>query len=122
MDRHDIGMRKPSQDLRFTHKLLLQFLGPKPVPKCLEGHGSVNEGVVRFINAAGGANADRAYDLIASLCHVVVRDSSPLRGKRVISFATAEWALSPEKPQDGSTGHFFPGSWLSILIRWPSGQ
>jgi hypothetical protein len=34
---------------------------------------------VRFINAAGGTDADRAYDLIACLCHVADRDSSPLR-------------------------------------------
>ena len=42
----------------------------------LQRHGAINQCVVRFINAAGGADADRAYDLIAILCHVVARDSS----------------------------------------------
>lgn len=34
----------------------------------------------------------------------------------------AKWTLSPEKPEDGSTGKFFPRSWLSIPVRWPSGR
>src|ERR1700747_2123133 len=102
-------MGKPSQYLRFPHKLLLQLLGAESVTERFHRHNPVDECVVRFINAAGGADADRAYDLIARLCHVV-GPGTVLRFEVSVthSRATAEWALSPEKPEDGSTGNFFP--------------
>ena len=108
VDGNDIGMREPPQYLRFAHELLLQFLGAESVPERFHRHSPVDEGVVRFINAAGGADPNRAYDLIACLCHVVGRDSSPRRRQRDRPQAAAKWALSPEKPEDGSTGKFFP--------------
>jgi hypothetical protein len=62
-------MRKTAQDLGFTHELFLQFLGAESVAESLERDDAVDEGITRFIDAAGSADTDRAYDLVASLSH-----------------------------------------------------
>src|SRR5437016_7918857 len=85
-------MRQAAQNLRFPQELFLQLLRAESVAEGFQGYGAVDERVVGFVNAAGGANADGAQNFIASLRHRVFGDGSlgPAQYQKLAR--STEWA------------------------------
>jgi hypothetical protein len=65
----DRRMRELPDDLRFTQELLLLRGSPERVNKRLDGYGSANDFVARFIHATGGTETQGAKDLVTVFLH-----------------------------------------------------
>jgi hypothetical protein len=87
------------------------------VAECFQRDGTVNECIVGFVNAAGGADADRAENFVATLGLSVVGDKSPRPCKIAILMLGGGMGRKSQFSAAVGTGKSFPLHLFSWLLR-----